>query len=51
MSSFFDFIMKIKKINAIMCIKLIKLNNLRRDRIMTKQEIINLLNIGENKEV
>ena len=34
-----------------MCIKLIKSNNLRRDRFMTKQQIINLLNIGENREI
>ena len=34
-----------------MCIKLIKANKLRRDRFMTKQQIINLLNIGENREI
>lgn len=34
-----------------MCIKLIKANKLRRDGFMTKQQIINLLNIGENKEI
>lgn len=34
-----------------MCIKLIKANKLRRDSFMNKQQIIDLLKIGEHREV
>lgn len=43
--------MKNKKINAIILIKSKQLNNLRSDKIMNKQQIIDLLNIGEHREV
>lgn len=54
-SSFFYFVMKNSEINAIIFVKL-KLGNdsclsLGSDKIMNKQQIIDLLNIGEQREV